>query len=128
MRNRIAFRLCWTVFLTLILSFPIAWGETKPVGFAIPFPELTFKQMLSKEEQAYLGLQRKTSFPFKEIRGSLILVEFMSTYCVSCQRQTPIFNEVYASIQRDPKLKGKVKMIGIAAGNNLKEVFITKRR
>jgi hypothetical protein len=51
----------------------------------------------------------------------------MSTYCVSCQRQTPIFNEVFSSIEKDPALKGKVKMIGIAAGNTLQEVEIFKK-
>jgi thiol-disulfide isomerase/thioredoxin len=121
------FHYFWISFFSVFFFFALAWSETKPVGFAIPFPELTFKQILSKEEQIYLGIPRKTSFLFKEIRGSLILVEFISTYCVSCQRQTPIFNEVYASIQKDPRLKGKVKMIGIAAGNNEREVESFKK-
>jgi len=108
--------------LALFLFSSLSTAETKPVSFAIPFPELTFGQSLSKEEQTYLGIPRKTRFLFKEIGGSLILVEFLSTYCVSCQRQAPIFNELYTMIEKDPELKGKVKMIGIAAGNNLKEV------
>jgi len=112
----------WIFFFSIVFFCSLAWSETKPVGFAIPFPELTFKQILSKEEQAYLGIPKKTNFFFKEIRGSLILVEFISTYCVSCQKQTPIFNEVYSLIEKDPRLKGKVKMVGIAAGNNEKEV------
>jgi peroxiredoxin len=51
----------------------------------------------------------------------------MNTYCVSCQRQAPIFNEVFSSIEKDSKLRGKVKMIGIAAGNTLPEVEIFKK-
>ena len=116
------------VFLSLPLCYSLSWAETKPVGFAIPFPNLTFTQTLFKGEQAYLGIPQKKSFSIKEIRGDLILIEFISTYCVSCQRQTPIFNELYfASIEKDPKLKGKVKIIGIAAGNNLNEVEIYKK-
>jgi thiol-disulfide isomerase/thioredoxin len=99
----------------------------KAVGFAIPFPDLTFTQSLSEEEQAYLGILQKKTFSFKEIRGSLILVEFISTYCVSCQRQAPIFNELYSSIEKDPRLRGKVKMIGVAAGNNVHEVEVYKK-
>jgi thiol-disulfide isomerase/thioredoxin len=117
----------WILFFSIFFFCSLAWSETKPVSFAIPFPELTFKQILSKEEQIYLGIPRKTGLSFKEIRGSLILVEFISTYCASCQRQTPIFNEVYSSIEKDPKLKGKVKMIGVAAGNNEKEVESFKK-
>jgi thiol-disulfide isomerase/thioredoxin len=112
----------WIIFLSLILSYSLSWAETKPVGFAIPFPDLTFTQVLSKGEQVYLRILQKKSFSFKEIHGDLILIEFISTYCVSCQRQTPIFNELYSSIENDPGLKGKVKMIAVAAGNNLKEV------
>jgi thiol-disulfide isomerase/thioredoxin len=121
------FHYFWIPFLSILFFLAPVFSETKPVGFAIPFPELTFKQILSKEEQAYLGIPRKTNFSFKEIRGSLIFVEFMSTYCVSCQRQSPIFNEVYTMIEKDSKLKGKVKMIGIAAGNNFKEVEYFKK-
>jgi thiol-disulfide isomerase/thioredoxin len=115
------------IFLSLILSYSLPRAETKPVGFAIPFPNLTFTQSLSKKEQTYWGIPQKKSFSFKEIRGDLILIEFISTYCVSCQRQTPIFNELYSYIEKDPGLKGKVKIIGIAAGNNPKEVEIYKK-
>jgi thiol-disulfide isomerase/thioredoxin len=97
-------------------------GETKPIGFAIPFPDLNFTQTLSKEEQSYLRIPQKKRFSFREIRGNLILVEFISTYCVSCQRQAPVLNELYSFIERNSKLKEKVKIIGIASGNNLKEI------
>jgi len=115
------------LFLSSSFFYGLARAETKPIGFAIPFPDLTFTQILSKEEQAYLGISPKKSFSFREIRGSLILIEFISTYCVSCQKQAPIFNELYSSIKKNPKLEGKVKMIGIAAGNNLNEVEIFKK-
>ena len=111
-----------TIFISFFLLYGLVHGETKPISFAIPFPDLTFKHMLSKEEQTYLGIPQKGFFSFREIRGSLFLIEFLSTYCINCQRQAPIFNEIYTSVERDPKLKGKVKIIGIAAGNSLAEV------
>jgi peroxiredoxin len=127
MKRGISIYSMWIFFLSILLFHGLLYAETKPVGFAIPFPELTFKQILSREDQTYLGVQRKTSFSFREIRGNLILVELMSTYCVSCQRQAPIFNEVFSSIEKDAQLRGKVKMIGIAAGNTLQEVEIFKK-
>jgi thiol-disulfide isomerase/thioredoxin len=117
----------WIALLFMPVFCGPVWGETKPVGFAIPFPDLTFPQTLSEEEQAYLGILQKKSFSIKEIRGNLILIEFISIYCVSCQRQAPIFNELYSSIEKDPRLRGKVKMVGIAAGNGLHEVEIYKK-
>jgi thiol-disulfide isomerase/thioredoxin len=127
MRPRMLISCSGVAFLSLFLIFSLALGETKPVGFAIPFPDLTFTQILSKEEQTYLGIPRKKSFSSREIRGNLILIEFISTYCVSCQRQVPIFNELYSTIEKDPTLKGKVKIIGVAAGNTHSEVEIFKK-
>ncbi len=115
------------IFIALFLFDGLTYAETKQIGFAVPFPDLTFTQALSREEQAYLGIPSQKSFSFKEIRGSLTLVEFISTYCASCQRQAPILNELYSSIRKDSKLKGKVKIIGIAAGNSLKETEAFKK-
>src|SRR4030042_1869771 len=110
------------VFLSIPLCYSLLRAQTKAMGFAIPLPNLTFNETLSKKDQTYLGIPQKKNFSFKEIRGNLILIEFISTYCVSCQRQTPILNELYSSIEKDPKLKEKVKVIGVAAGNHPEEI------
>ena len=107
---------------SMLIVHAVASAETKPMGFAISFPNLSFEQVLSKEEQAYLEIPSNKSFTFQEIRGELILVEFLSVYCVNCQRQAPILNRLYFSVDNDRALRGKVKIIGIAAGNNLREV------
>jgi thiol-disulfide isomerase/thioredoxin len=117
----------WVVFLSISPFCSLAQPETKPVGFAIPFPDLLFSQALSKEERTYLGIPEKKGFSLREIRGSLILVEFLSIYCVNCQRQAPIFNELYSFIEKDPRLRGKVKIVGVAAGNGLHEVEVYKK-
>jgi peroxiredoxin len=97
------------------------------MGFAIPFPDLKFSQSLSKEEQIYLGISKKKDFSFREIKGDLILVELISTYCINCQKQAPIFTDLYSLIEKDPGLKGKVKMLGIAAGNNTEEAEVFRK-
>jgi thiol-disulfide isomerase/thioredoxin len=74
------------VFLSIPLCYSLLRAETKAMGFAIPLPNLTFTETLSKKDQTYLGIPQKKNFSFKEIRGNLILIEFISTYCVSCQR------------------------------------------
>ena len=50
------------LFLVISFSCGFALGETKPLGFAIPFPDLRFSQPLSRGEQNYLGLPSKKSF------------------------------------------------------------------
>jgi thiol-disulfide isomerase/thioredoxin len=116
------------VFLSFLYGsvYGSAVTEINPNYKPERFPDLTFKNILSKKQQAYLGISRKKYFSFKEINGSLVIVELTSTYCVSCKKNIPILNEIYQRIQKDPKLKGKVKVIGIAIGNNRKEVEIFK--
>ncbi len=102
-------------------------AEPRQMGFAIPFPNLTFKQPLTHQERTYLGISKKNQFSFREIKGELILIELLSTYCVNCERQAPILTALYSTLEKDPKLRGKVKMIGIAAGNTFGEVEFFKK-
>ena len=106
----------------MLLVHGIASAKTKPMGFAVSFPNLSFQQVLSEEEHAYLEVPSNKPITFQEIRGELILVEFLSVYCVNCQRQAPILNGLYFGIEKDKALRGKVKIIGIAAGNNPREI------
>lgn len=92
------------------------------------FPEFSFPMTLNKAEIEYLGLSRKffglikrESFSLKEVTGDLIVLEYMNKYCFSCQLQAPSMNQVFSIIENDPALKGKVKFIAIAAGNNQQE-------
>jgi thiol-disulfide isomerase/thioredoxin len=128
MTGKRAICLLFVFSLSLFSSAGLASGQTKPMGFAVPFPDLRFQQGLSKEDQVYLGLPRKTNFSLKEIRGNLIVIDLLSAYCTSCEMQAPIFNETYSRIEKDPDLKGKVKIIGIAAGNNQKEVEVFRNQ
>ncbi|MGB9629429.1 MAG: TlpA family protein disulfide reductase, partial [Thermodesulfobacteriota bacterium] len=70
----------------------------------------------------YLGIPFKKRYRIKDFHGELFLIEYLNTYCMNCIRQAPIFNEVFIMIEKDPKLRGKVKLIGIAAGNTSEEV------
>lgn len=127
MRPSILISSLWIFLLSMFFMFPLSTGEAKTLGFSIPFPEVTFTQTLSKGEQAYLGIPQRKSFSLKEIRGHLVLIGFFSAYCQSCGRQTSVFNELYSSIEKDPGLKGKVKIIGVAPGNNPIEVETYKK-
>jgi len=88
----------------------------------IPFPELTFNQIPSSEDRNYLGLAETETFSIKDIDVDVLIVEYLNIYCYSCQLQVPIFNKLYSVIEQDANLKSKVKMIGIGAGNNQREV------
>ncbi len=114
------------LLLILFLSSSL-YGEVKPIGFAISFPDITLSTLPSREVQAYLGILHKKKFRIRDLTGELFLIEYLNTYCVNCIRQAPILNEVFRMIEKDPKLKGKVKLIGIAAGNTMEEVSQYKK-
>jgi len=93
------------------------------------FPEYSFPMTLSGSEAEYLALPQKffglikgDTFSLKDVKAELIVVEFLNKYCFSCQLQAPVMNQVFSAVQNDPQLKGRVKFIGIAAGNNQREV------
>ena len=56
------------------------------------------------------------------MKGTLFIFEVFSTYCLSCPKNIPILNTVYANTKNDPALKGKVKVMGIAVGNTENEI------
>lgn len=97
-------------------------AETGPIRKGAQFPHVVFKDILSNEERSYLGLSRKTNFSFKDFTGTLFITEVFNTYCTSCPKNVPILNNVYSTVQNDPKLRGMIKVIAIAAGNNINEV------
>jgi len=113
--------------LYVFFLYGYAHAETKPIGINAKFPDLTFHDILSKEEQVYVGISGNTGFSFKKIPGTLFVFEVFSTYCASCPKNVPILNNVYSGIENNSKLKKKAKVIGIAIGNNQKEVESFKK-
>lgn len=116
------------IFLSTFYLNNIVYAETRSIGFATVFPDLIFKHQLSREEQTYLGIHGKRSYRLNDMKGSLLLIEILNIYCVNCVRQAPVLNDVYFLIEGDTRLKEKVKMIGIAAGNNIEEVNFFKEK
>lgn len=120
----------WIWALVISLCSP-SWAlkEGKIITAGDYFPEFSFPMTLTRFEVEYLGLPPKffglvkaDTFSLKDIKADLILVEFLNKYCFSCQLQAPVMNRVFAMVQKDPELKGKVKFFGIGVGNNPREV------
>jgi peroxiredoxin len=125
-------RMVWW-FLGLLLAW--SWlvpldGLTAadPPAKGAVFPALTFPAPKSVEDQAYLALAASGSFKLSQLQTPLVVIEIFSMYCPICQKEAPLINELYQAIEKDPQLKGQVKLIGLGAGNTLFEVEFFKKK
>jgi len=79
-------------------------------------------------DRDYLGLSRGGSFQVPQIQARVVIIEIFSMYCPFCQKEAPNINRLHRLIEENPDLKGKIKLIGIGAGNSSYEVGIFKTR
>ncbi len=108
---------CFIPFgLSSVLCSP---GETKLGDLLPPY---AFPSPTSSQDLIYLGLSEGKPFTIGDIQADLIVLELLNIYCTSCQKQAPIFNEVFDLVERDPAMKGRIKWLGVGVGNNAGEV------
>lgn len=97
-----------------------------PVGTACP--AVTFKGPFSEETAKELGMPPKSSaLALKDIKAPAVILVVYSMYCPYCQREAPELNALHALI-KSRGLDGKVKLVGLAAGNSAFEVSVYKEK
>jgi len=104
-----------------------AQGAQPKVGdklfdFTLPVPG-------ERSDRTYLGLSGwGKTFKMADIKANLVLIEILSMYCPFCQKEAPVVNQLYEAIEKDPVAKGKIKIIGIGAGNSSYEVDVFRKK
>jgi len=106
-------------FFCLVLSLSTAWGGNLPEK-GQKLPDLVFQSPTIESHKTYLGITTPT-FKVADIKSRLLVLEVIGVYCPQCYRQAPGFNNLYNRIEKG-SLKGQVKLLGIAAGGNTKEI------
>jgi peroxiredoxin len=120
------FRLLICIALVLQCTVALsAQSEDFPAGsqlpkFALPAPD-------SQEAQKYLGLKTMDSFGLSDVGATCVLIEFLSALCPHCHANAPVVNRLYKVIQGDSALARNVKLIGIAVGNDEKQMEAFKK-
>lgn len=102
----------------LFLSVPVSGGELPKKGDSLAAFKL--RSPAAEKDRVYLGIT-KPAFRLPDIHSKLLLLEIIGVYCPVCYRQAPIFNNLYNRIEKS-SLKGKVKMLALAAGGNQTEI------
>jgi len=86
------------------------------------FPSVKLAVPDDAAHKKYLGLSGSGTFDIPDIAAHVVIVEIFSMYCPHCQKEAPAVNELYRIIENNPMARGKVKLIGIGAGNSPFEV------
>jgi peroxiredoxin len=122
---------CWLVVIILLLAVTsslTAAGSPPPVGGTLPDIKLPIPKDSAEKNYLGLGFFGFGTFKIPEIKAKLVIIEIFSMYCPYCQNEAPNVNQLYAKIDDNPSLKGKIKVIGIGAGNTSYEVGTFKKK
>jgi peroxiredoxin len=127
MKNKFYFTvgLLFILVLGLIPLGPAA--AAAPPAKGEPFPAITFPIPKDGDEKNYLGLTGSGTFKITQVKAQAVLIEIFSMYCPFCQKDAPGINELFQAIEKDPELKGRIKILGIGAGNSAYEVGVYKK-
>ena len=116
------------VALCLSLSIFLALTEateTPKVGDELPLIKLPVPKSL--EDRKYLGLRNEDSFSIPEIEADVVIIYIFSYYCHFCAMQVPYVRELYGIIDKNPRLKKKIKFIGIGIGSTYQNVDVYRK-
>jgi peroxiredoxin len=118
----IACIVCFAVFSVQAAAPPAVGGQLP--DFKLPAPK-------SSADKNYLGVSGtffSGPFTIPQIKAKVVILQIFSMYCPYCQKDAPHVNSLYSRIENDPVLKGKIKLLGIGAGNSEYEVGVFKNK
>lgn len=113
--------------LVIVMCAPATIATSVPPAKGAQLPETNLPAPNDPAERLYLGLSGKGTFQIPEIKAKVVIIEIFSMYCPYCQREAPEVNKLYQAIEGDRNLRGKIKLIGIGAGNSQFEVEVFRK-
>lgn len=111
----------WAIlFMAPLVAAPVAAGER--------LPDFRVEGDFTRAQADYLGLGDPAApFRFSDVKTEYILLNVFSLYCGPCQRDAPHLNEMYDRIAA-MGLAGRIKFLGLAAGNSPRETELWRER
>jgi peroxiredoxin len=103
-------------------------AKTNPPEKGALLPDVTLAIPDNPVHRDYLGLSQGKTFKIPEIKATVVIIEIFSMYCPHCQRDAPNVNSFFDMIENNSGLKGKIKIIGIGAGNSSFEIDIFRKK
>ncbi len=118
----------WFVAVVIIFVSAMQVFASERLPFSVDtLSKISLPTPKNQRLRNYLGLSDDNFFFIRQIKAEIILIEVFSMYCPYCQQEAPLVNELYQTIEKDPHLRGRIKIIGIGAGNTPFEVDIFQK-
>ena len=77
----------------------------------------------AEKDISYLGLSPGSRyFSLSDITGDYVLVEVYNEMCILCLAEFPNINRLLGLADSDRNLKGRIKILGLGAGNTKRSV------
>jgi len=117
----------------LVMTFVFFWVMTsnaadQPPQVGSTLPALKLVKPADAGDLKYLGISGGGTFSVDDIKAQAVIIQIFSMYCPYCQKDAPNVNRLFSLIENNPSLKGKIKIIGIGAGNSSFEVATFKKK
>jgi peroxiredoxin len=124
MRKKVA-----VMMVMMILALPaMLCAETLPPQAGAALPDMKLQKPADSHGLNYLGLSGSGTFSADQVRAQALIIQVFSLYCPYCQKDAPNMNRFFSLIEVNPRLKGKIKILGIGAGNTQFEVNTFKKK
>lgn len=124
-KNQLLILACCLAVICFCATASMVAAEAEPkVGQQVG--NVKFPAPMSSEDAAYLGVPKGEPFTLKDIKAPYVLVEQFNTGCPHCMAQAPVLNNLYSMVQNDSALKGKLKFLAVAQGNDVSPVQMWK--
>jgi len=115
--------------LPLFMATAISATENSPPKVGSPLPDFELPMLNNPADLQYLGLPAGGKFfKINQVKAKVVIIQIYSMYCPYCQAEAPNVNRLYATVENNPALKGRIKIIGIGAGNTQFEVVTYKKK
>ncbi|MCF8033377.1 MAG: redoxin domain-containing protein [Desulfarculaceae bacterium] len=108
-----------------------ASAELPPAGLKKGdyFPSCRLVLLNKASDRAYLGItHRESAFSLEDVDADYLFVELYDELCFGCLKEVASYNHLFSDIQKDPFLKGRMKMLGLGVGSLNREVMRFRRQ
>ena len=118
MKNSIVFvTLLTALVLTACATTKISDQKNKPPSAGDVLPDIELPVPQDERLQRYLGVSGSGLFSVDQIKADIVIIKLFSVYCPLCHKDAPKMNQLYAKIESNAELKGRLKLIAIGAGS-----------